>query len=174
MLLAVIGLALCLKAVRDRDTGWLLRRSALILGVALAVAGWWYVRNQMLYGDPFGWRMFLAIHSHMVRSGGYGWWLFTHDFLAQVGRTFWGAFGYMHITFPEMMRFIWYVVALSIVGLALALVRKQVDLKRQWAEWIVATSLLVPCLLRLCASRWRRSGPGTGATCFLRHSQSAW
>ena len=141
-LIAVIGLALCLKAVRDRDTSWLLRRGALILGVALAVAGWWYVRNQMLYGDPFGWRMFLAIHSHMVRSGGYSWRLFTHDFLAQVGRTFWGAFGYMHITFPEMSRFIWYAVALSIIGLALAVVRKQVDLKRHWAEWVVAASLL--------------------------------
>jgi 4-amino-4-deoxy-L-arabinose transferase-like glycosyltransferase len=165
-LLAVIGLALCLKAVRDRNGGWLLRRGALTLGVACAVAGWWYARNQMLYGDPFGWRMFLTIHSHMVRSGGYSWWLFTHDFLAQVGRTFWGAFGYMHITFPELTRFIWYVVALSIVGLVLALVRKQVDLKRQWAEWVVAISLLVALFASFVRFSMATVGAGHGRYLF--------
>ena len=34
VLLTVIGLALCVKAIRDRDLAWLLRRGALTMGVA--------------------------------------------------------------------------------------------------------------------------------------------
>jgi len=33
--------------------GWLWR-SFLVLGIAGAIAGWWYVRNLRLYGDPLG------------------------------------------------------------------------------------------------------------------------
>ncbi len=142
-LIAVIALALCLKAIRDRDLPWLLKRGALTLGVIVLVDGWWYIRNQLLYGDPLGWRMFLALHNHMVRTGPYTWFSFKNEFLAQIGRTFWGGFGYMHITFPELSRYLWYVTAVGVVGLIPALIRKQINLKRQWAEWIIAVSLFV-------------------------------
>jgi len=32
----------------------------VILGMALAVSGWWFARNVRLYGDPLGWSVWLA------------------------------------------------------------------------------------------------------------------
>lgn len=37
-----------------RQPAVLIRRAVIIFGIATAIACWWYVRNWMLYGDPFG------------------------------------------------------------------------------------------------------------------------
>ncbi|MCO6449147.1 MAG: phospholipid carrier-dependent glycosyltransferase [Caldilineales bacterium] len=60
-LLALAGFAYLMQAWRTRR--W--RRNLLQLGlaflVALLVAGWWYARNWLVYGDPTGLATFLAI-----------------------------------------------------------------------------------------------------------------
>lgn len=165
-LCAIIGLALCLKAIRDREQAFLLHRGALTFGVAFLVAGWWYIRNQVLYGDPLGWRMFLEIHSHMVRTEPFTFWLFTNDFLAQISRTFWGAFGYMHITFPEWSRYLWGVTALGIIGWIPALMRTQIVLKQRWAEWMIAVSLLVVLFVSFVRFSMATVGAGHGRYLF--------
>jgi 4-amino-4-deoxy-L-arabinose transferase-like glycosyltransferase len=142
-LLPVMGLALALRAYRRRAWSEMLRPTLLTFGVAALIAGWWYVRNQWLYGDPLGWHMFLSIHSHMVRSTAYTWSTFTHEFVAQVGRTFWGGFGYMHITFPEIARILWCIVGLATAGLLVGIVTKRFPPRQRWAEWLVAVVLLL-------------------------------
>jgi len=69
----------------------MLTTSAIVYGLAMILAGWWYVRNQVLYGDPLAWQLFLSSQQHMVRTGPYGWSDFI-DFVAQIQRTYWGAF----------------------------------------------------------------------------------
>lgn len=107
--------------LRPRQTGdwanrWL--HLAAVTFCALFVAGWWLVRNQLLYGDPLGWQMFLITHSHMVRPTAFTWGIFVEEFLAQIGKTFWGAFGFMHILLPVWMRQIaWSLSALAALGL---------------------------------------------------------
>jgi hypothetical protein len=57
---------------------WSHRGMAMVLGsvVTVLVAGWWYVRNQMLYGDVFGMQMFsqtfagTRIDSQLVQRSG--------------------------------------------------------------------------------------------------------
>lgn len=51
-----IVLAVGLEWRRHRSVRRSLAVLAVIGGLALAVAGWWYARNAILYGDPFGTR----------------------------------------------------------------------------------------------------------------------
>ena len=138
----VMGLALFAQALRDQDWRSFVRRSLVSYGTALLLAGWWYLRNLLLYGDMLGWRMFLNIHSHMVRTTTYDWRVFVDEFLGQVGRTYWGGFGFMHITFPETTRYLWWLAGMSLAGLIVTLARKQLSLRRRWAEALVLIALL--------------------------------
>jgi len=125
-LIPLFALTLLLAAWRERDWGRALRCGASLYGMALLVAGWWYLRNQMLYDDPLGWQMFLNIHQHMVRYGPYTWFIFYHEFLGQLSRTFWGAFGYMHITLPPTIwRSFWGLTGISALAAVVAGIRNR-------------------------------------------------
>jgi 4-amino-4-deoxy-L-arabinose transferase-like glycosyltransferase len=54
------AIVLIVEACRRRSTRPLVG-GMMALAVALAVAGWWYVRNWTLYGDPTGLNMMLAV-----------------------------------------------------------------------------------------------------------------
>ncbi|MDP3047122.1 MAG: hypothetical protein Q8O07_06545, partial [Chloroflexota bacterium] len=56
-LLPLAGLVLVLAAWPRRAWRSLFANSAIIGGCVVVLAGWWYVRNQVLYGDPLGWRV---------------------------------------------------------------------------------------------------------------------
>ena len=58
-LLPLAALALGLAWWRERDLGSALLQGALVYGVTIGVAGWWYARNWLLYGDPLGWSVWL-------------------------------------------------------------------------------------------------------------------
>lgn len=142
-LIPVVGLALVLKAWRTGSWRKVSLQALAVFACAVLVSGWWFVRNQWLYGDPLGWRMFLTIHSHMVRSSPYTWGEFWHGFVAQIGRTFWGAFGYMHITFPQVTKYLWWISGLAGLGLFVSLLRGWSALIKRWPEWLVVLATLV-------------------------------
>lgn len=123
-LVAVMGLALLLKGWASRSWKKTIKQISLLLGVALIVSGWWFIRNQVLYGDPLGWQMFLSIYHFNVRQTPYTWYLFWNEFIPQLGRTFWGTFGFMHITFPEISRYPWLVTGVAALGLGVAIIRR--------------------------------------------------
>lgn len=123
-LLFSMSLAPLLKAWPSRAWKRAAKQIAHLLGVALAVSGWWYVRNAILYGDFLGWQMFLSVHRHMVRTTPYTWHIFRHEFVGQLIRTFWGAFGYMHITFSEVTRYLWLGSGVAVLGLVVILIRR--------------------------------------------------
>ncbi len=141
-LAAAIGLALLLRAWRQQDWQSLPRQVAQFSIAVALIAGWWFVRNQWLYGDPLGWRMFLNVHNHMVRPGAYTWGAFTHEFLGQLGRTFWGAFGYMHITFPKITKYLWWLSALAGLGLIMGIVRDRSLIRAHWSGKLVVLTIL--------------------------------
>jgi hypothetical protein len=58
-LVAVVMLAIALAWWRARDVRVLLVKGCAIFCPAILVAGWWYVRNWLLYGDPLGWSVWL-------------------------------------------------------------------------------------------------------------------
>jgi 4-amino-4-deoxy-L-arabinose transferase-like glycosyltransferase len=59
-LLILTAIILIAEAYRRRSTRPLVG-GVIAFAIALAVAGWWYVRNWALYGDPTGLNMMLAV-----------------------------------------------------------------------------------------------------------------
>lgn len=100
---------------------------ALIAGVVTAVlAGWWFARNQMLYGEPTGVERLTELWG--VRNPADSWGLAIHE-LPYTWTSLWGRFGYGQIPLPEWMYLgLRWLVGLGLAGLAVPFVR------RQWGE----------------------------------------
>ncbi|MCL4534255.1 MAG: DUF2142 domain-containing protein, partial [Bacteroidetes bacterium] len=58
--LALLGLAVA-TAHRRRGVRPLLRHGGLVLAMVALIAGWWYLRNMRLYGDPLGLDLMLQV-----------------------------------------------------------------------------------------------------------------
>ncbi|MBC7223633.1 MAG: phospholipid carrier-dependent glycosyltransferase, partial [Anaerolineae bacterium] len=102
--LPLVGLVAAWRAWRMRGSG--LARSAAMeaarlggaLALAAAIAGWWYVRNVRLYGDPLGWALIRRAvdlqRCPWTREG--VWWMLRGLF-----ESFWGRFGgAAHVRLP--------------------------------------------------------------------------
>jgi hypothetical protein len=85
---------------------------SLIIGAFLAVAGWWFVRNWMLYGDPTGVNVMRSIY-----GGRDGW--PAHLVMPEILTTFrsyWAAFA-CELSFPTRVYWIFVLLAgLGVVG----------------------------------------------------------
>ncbi len=142
-LVALFGLAIVWISWRQRSWRRFFTAGLIVYGLALVLAGWWYVRNQVLYGDPLGWGLFLSSQRHMVRTGLYRWGDFL-DFVGQVQRTYWGAFGYMHITLPSWVyNSFWAVAGLACVGVVIPLVRQRRSITLRSTRVMMWLSLLI-------------------------------
>ncbi len=74
-------------------------RGLLVVGViALALAGWWFIRNWVLYGDPTGMRVVNELWSG--RSARDNWWAIGQG-LPYLWASLWGRFGYGQIPLPQ-------------------------------------------------------------------------
>ena len=85
-------------ARRQNAWGTLFQGALWVAGVVLIVAGWWYIRNMLLYGDPFGTTNLLSVTGQRVEPltllGLYGE-------LRGLQMSFWGIFGWFSILLPS-------------------------------------------------------------------------
>ena len=82
-----------------RKTPALSIKSGVAVGLTFVLlAGWWFVRNQVLYGDPLGWQVYQQAWAEVLRvvplTVGELPSLYDTQF-----RSFWGVFGWMNV-FP--------------------------------------------------------------------------
>ncbi len=122
--LAPIALLGCWWA-GGRDEFWQakLRRSVLMGGAAAVIAGWWYVRNWQLYGDPLAANMFRAeFTTQAFEFNQPSAWL---NGLVQLHESFWARFGWMNVPAPEWaILLITLVEIVALAGLAISLARR--------------------------------------------------
>jgi hypothetical protein len=109
---------------------------------ALLVAGWWYLRNWQLYGDPFG----LAVFKAEFATQPFAWrdpaaW---GSALSQLFGSFWARFGWMSVRPPTWV--IWFYSSLTLVALLGLVVREKQP-----------TSWFGPALLTTMALLWTLS-----------------
>jgi 4-amino-4-deoxy-L-arabinose transferase-like glycosyltransferase len=98
-LLGLSVLALALLAWQQRKLRFFVQGTALLLAGVLVVAGWWFLRNWRLYGDPTALRAFVAVQGS--RESPITW----QDWLGESGtlyRSFWGLFGGVNVPAPEL------------------------------------------------------------------------
>jgi hypothetical protein len=179
------GRGLRWDGMRDRALGWIADCAAFGVPAAL-VAGWWYVRNWQLYGDPLGLNVMLDIAGRRPSQASLldlwnefeGWRI-----------SFWGLFGGVNV----LMRPLWIYHALDALALlallgllvlALRLVRCGGDAwfwqpgraRREWpwrelllaTVWIAGEMVaLVRWTMSTFASQGRLIFPALSAICLL-------
>lgn len=121
ILLPIAGLALLLQAIRTRQWRRFLCNSLIVLLVVSLVAGWWYGRNLILYGELLGLDRMVAIAG--ARPGPVN----VIDLLAEWKSflySFWGLFGAFSILAPAWAYTLWNTLALAaLTGLVWRAVR---------------------------------------------------
>lgn len=120
-----------LLAVTRGDEAWsqriktVLRQSAIAFGIALLVAGWWFVRNAFVYGnfDILGSRTHDAVAGGQQLTGTLD--LAKTQYLAEVMfRSFWAQFGWMGVPADTRTYVIVGAVSLvSVLGFIVFLIR---------------------------------------------------
>ncbi len=123
-LLAIIELALLAAAVRDRrDWRGFLRANVIVFAVAAAIAGWWFVRNQLLYGEPTGFERVTELWG--VRDPRTSWRLAISE-LPYLWTSLWGRFGYGQVPMPDWAyRLLAWLAAAGAAGCVMRAARRQ-------------------------------------------------
>lgn len=107
--LAILALMVMLILVRPR------RLTLITLVVTLLVSGWWYVRNQMLYGDPLAFRALTRFFGVDPVIRQLPAWSFMWGEFRSLRFTTWGLFGQMNI-FMEPIAIYLVLDILTLVG----------------------------------------------------------
>lgn len=101
--LAIIGVSVLALLISYRHGQYLratIRAWGVALGVVIAGSFWWWLRNQLLYGDPLGlevYRQVFAVHWRATPLPIHEWpLLFRTQF-----QSFWAVFGWMNIYPPH-------------------------------------------------------------------------
>jgi 4-amino-4-deoxy-L-arabinose transferase-like glycosyltransferase len=116
-----IGLAMTYVAWRKRQWGLWLKAGLVIIGVTGLLAGWWFGRNQLLYGEPTGVQRLTELWG--VRDPSESFWLAVHE-LSYAWTSLWGRFGYGQIPLPEgIYAGLRWVLVATVVGYGLLLIR---------------------------------------------------
>jgi hypothetical protein len=97
--------------------------NALIVGLSLLVAGWWFVRNQFLYGEPTGFERLTELWGVRDPRDSFG--LALRE-LPYVWTSLWGRFGYGQIPLPTSIYLGLGALALvAVAGYGVALIRRR-------------------------------------------------
>ncbi len=100
LLVAVgVGVALAALGWRRRSFRWLVRAGAAVALPVLLLTAAWFIRNQVVYGDPLGWNMYQQLGYGDVQPAAFGW-SEARDYFTVQFQSFWGLFGWMNIPAP--------------------------------------------------------------------------
>lgn len=141
-ILPIVGAAVCLNAWRSHDWRRLWQGGVGIGTPLVLLAGWWFVRNWQLYGEPTGTAMMAAVAG--PRPSGFG----LADLPAEWGSfwmSYWGVFGAFNVlASPWVYDFFAAMVVVAAVGLVVYVLER---LRRGsgpgWPVGLLALWLLV-------------------------------
>jgi len=165
-LLPIIGLALALLAIRLRNVRFFLTGAIITGSLTILIAGWWYIRNMQLYGDPTGLNVFIQIVGPRAIPANWAQlWAERHTFLM----SYWGFFGGVNLPLPELPYSIFNLFGLlAVIGLGVEAARWLISKKRFDRDsvalllgrgviilWIV---VLFISLLRWTSETWASQG----------------
>lgn len=120
-LLPVVAAALLMVSLRRRDARPVLVGGLISGGLTVLIAGWWYLRNWTLYGDPTGLNVFLQfVGQRAVPADTVQLWSERQSFL----RTWWGFFGGINVPLPDgvytLLNVLGVIAALGVAAFLLA------------------------------------------------------
>lgn len=128
---------------------------AIILATAVAVAGWWYLRNMRLYGDLLGLDLMLQVAGRKSASPG-----LPVDSLSELHillMSFWGVFGWSNVFAAPWFYTVYDAVAISALA-GLAIYSLRLAIKRDASNGAGLTLLAAWVALFLAALfRWMQT-----------------
>ena len=124
---------------------WHVGRWGLVSGgVALLVAGWWFVRNWWLFGDPLA---LTAMFDILPRRPEPPTWAELQARAQGVWRSYWAVFGWFNVVAAEWFYHIY--TALSLVGLAGFLLARPLNWLRTAHRQVSITRQRLPAIMLL-------------------------
>ncbi len=107
-LVGIAGLAVLWVSWRWRSIRPIWEAIVWIGVPAALIAGWWYVRNYLLYSDFLAWNVWQQ--NILLRVNEATWSIIAGE-LTSLERSFWGLFGWLNIAYPD-----WVYLAFRIAG----------------------------------------------------------
>lgn len=144
--LPLVELALLIGAWRARDWRGFITANVLLASAVAVFAGWWFVRNAQLYGEPTGVQRMNELWGG--RDPRASFWLAVSE-IPYAWTSLWGRFGYGQIPLPDVIYLGAVVVTLlGVIGLSSAFVRRVFERAqiRQLALVIFAALLFAAAL----------------------------
>jgi hypothetical protein len=141
-LVGVAGLTLLGLAWKERSWRIILDAAIWIALPVALIAGWWYVRNLLLYNDLLAWNLWEAnILLRVVPAD-------ASKIIGELGilfKSYWGHFGWLNIPYPDWLyRYVFVpITLLVIVGALIAAVRNYRRILTVDARWFAAAILLL-------------------------------
>ncbi len=118
----VLETAVTFVAWRKRQWRLWLEVNLLIAGFTVLLAGWWFVRNQLLYGEPTGFERLTELWG--VRNPAESWGVAIFE-LPYTWSSLWGRFGYGQVPLPDGIYIgLRWLVGIGLLGLPLRLWQK--------------------------------------------------
>lgn len=152
-LLGLAGLMVAWIAWQERDWKYLFVGGLMTLFVALIISAWWFVRNWQIYSNLTGLNVFVAVQG--TRDAPLtlqGWW----EEFGTLYRSFWGLFGGVNITAPEIVyQFLNLFAVVGAVGLFWQWVKGRTHFVRT-GGWLL---LLWTAVIFVLLIRWNLISP---------------
>lgn len=159
-LIPLVGLALLIVTLRLRNWQPFILGGLTSGAIAIAVAGWWYLRNMQLYGDPSGINRFLEmVGRRAVPTNVAQLWSERHSFT----QAYWGFFGGVNVPLPEPIYLIFNIIGgLALLSAAVFLLHTL--LRQRWSldRWLPALiTILWPAITFVSFLRWTAETPAS-------------
>jgi hypothetical protein len=123
--LPLVELALLIAAWPQRDWRGFIKANLFIVFFVAIIAGWWFVRNDQLYGEPTGVQRMNELWGGRNPAASLG---LAISEIPYAWSSFWGRFGYGQIPLPDAIYTGALIVSLiGLVGLVIAFVRRHFD-----------------------------------------------
>ncbi|KXK20755.1 MAG: glycosyl transferase family protein [Chloroflexi bacterium OLB15] len=159
-LIPLVGVAFLILSIRLRDWRPLVWGALISGGITILVAGWWYLRNWQLYGDPTGLNVFLdLVGRRAIPPNAAQLWAERFSFT----QGYWGFFGGMNVPMPDPVYTVFNVI--GVIGLMGAAVFMLATLfKRSWPvqRWLlILPPLLWSIITFVSFIRWTAETPAS-------------
>lgn len=156
LLLPIFGAGVAIVlGMRRRSMRMAIMGVVASLGLWLAICGWWYLRNTILFNDPLGTGVHITQYGQETSLGR---WNLSNLWL-RTSVTFWGAFGWSNVQFPPWVYLTLRTFeTLALAGLLWIVLRRRHQISNRPA-WYVATGYTV--LMVLAYVWWTTTVHGT-------------
>ncbi|MCC6606373.1 MAG: glycosyltransferase family 39 protein [Anaerolineae bacterium] len=139
-----------------RNLGWTAVSFLILLLPVILIAGWWYWRNIVLYGDFLGWNAFIAVLGQRAHPASLAQlWSERWGFML----SYWGLFGGVNVPMPLWLYHVLNgVVVVGVVGFVVYLIREigdwRLEIRRNLQSPISNLQSLISNLLNFVAAKF--------------------